>query len=334
MVICKMPAKRLRPRPRVRARPLGSVPLITVGGFSAAIIALVVVAGVLNPAAIAPAVNGDPVLSSPDDAEIAFGVGGYVNWTPTDDDTDSPTYEILSNDTPYDSGVWEDGIDICLEIPTDLAIGEYNFSCIVDDGYGLTAQDDVVITIVDDIPILNAPEDVEQDHNDNETISWTVSDGAVDSGSYSISVNGTENATGSWEDGDYINITVGPEFTPGEWEFELEVDDGLGETATDTVIVTVINVEPILDAPADFSFDDGTDGWINWTATDLSVLAGTYTSTVNGTANATGTWESGVLIQFEVTDFGIGEWVVVIEVADGYGGTDTDTVVVTIESVE
>ncbi|PVX23992.1 MAG: hypothetical protein CW691_08925 [Candidatus Bathyarchaeum sp.] len=141
------------------------------------------------------------------------------------------------------------------------------------------------------------------------TISWDFGDGNSDT-------TGTLNPTHVYaDDGDYLGT--------------LTVADDDGESATDTLMVTVTNVAPVVDAGADQTLDEGDAVNFNGVASDPGT---SDTLTVSwdfgdGTADTIGTLSPTHVYYNE------GTYIVTLTVTDDDGGIGTDTLAVTVLNV-
>ncbi|MHA2017848.1 MAG: LamG-like jellyroll fold domain-containing protein [Promethearchaeota archaeon] len=96
-------------------------------------------------------------------------------------------------------------------------------------------------------------------------------------------------------------------------------------------IVYVPKEYPTITSPNDITYVyDETEQSISWTVTDNSVNGQTYSISVNGTEEDTGTWTSGTAIIFNVTGWEVGNYDVVITANDGLGCSVQDTVIVSV----
>ncbi|MHA1370167.1 MAG: hypothetical protein ACTSRA_10685, partial [Promethearchaeota archaeon] len=93
----------------------------------------------------------------------------------------------------------------------------------------------------------------------------------------------------------------------GVYNYTIHVDDGLGGTADDTVMVSVTNVGPSLSHPSDVVYSHGSTGnEISWVATDGSTGATSFTIYRNSTTVSSGSWSSGVPIVTSVDGLAVG----------------------------
>ncbi len=179
-------------------------------------------------------------------------------------------------------------------------------------------------------PVFDAvPEDASFAYGQSIDLAWNISDSV--SFDYTISLGTTELDTGSLEEDGTVSYT----FTPtvlGENTITMTVVDSVGHESTDTVVITSTNAIPTITSPNDVTYVfEETDQSISWTATDSTVGDSlTYSISVNGTEEETGTWVSGTAITFDVTGWEIGDYEVVITVNDGLGDSVSDTVIVSV----
>jgi len=102
--------------------------------------------------------NEPPIIDHPPDKEFSVMGDKSISWLATDNDT-AGDYELelwlyqngslISNNF----NTWKPGVPI-VEHPSDLAVGNYNFTIIVMDGLGGLAWDTVIVTIVPIDPVL------------------------------------------------------------------------------------------------------------------------------------------------------------------------------------
>lgn len=212
---------------------------------------------------------------------------------------------------------------------TATIAGTYTFNLTVDDGLGGTDSDDVTVTVVNRAPTADAgPDQVGRLRNALVTLDGT---GSSDPDGDSLTLYWTQTA------GPAITLagadTATPSFTPaaaGIYTFQLEVDDGCGGNATDTVSVTLINRAPIADAGANSTVLVGDLVTLNATAStdpDGDDLAYSWTVSPGGV-----TLSSTTVATPTFTPTAAGTWNFTLRVDDGSGGNDTATVTITVEA--
>ncbi|MHA1976235.1 MAG: metallophosphoesterase family protein [Candidatus Hodarchaeales archaeon] len=92
-----------------------------------------------------------------------------------------------------------------------------------------------------DAPVLTSPADLSFTVGDTgKELAWTVTD--LNSGTYSISVDGVEDQIGTFDTGDTINYDVSS-FAIGTYAVVLNATDSQGNSGTDSVQVVVTDVE-------------------------------------------------------------------------------------------
>lgn len=98
----------------------------------------------------------------PDDihppADITYeedALGNIITWQPSDDNP--ATYTIYKDGTSVDSGAWT-GLGITIAVD-GLAIGTYNYTCVVVDTNDRMASDTVIVTVVEEIPKTESSEE-------------------------------------------------------------------------------------------------------------------------------------------------------------------------------
>jgi hypothetical protein len=178
-----------------------------------------------------------PAIDHPADVSYTHGdTGNSITWNPTDIVPDN--FEIYRDDTLVDSGVW-DGSAITVSVD-GLSPGTYVYKCLAYNDLDIFGSDEVTVTVAADEndPTVNSPEDLSYTAGqEGNTITWDVSD--EHPVSYEITRDGVVVASGDWTSSmTSISIDVDG-LEAGTYEFVLTVTDIGGNTASDTVVVTV-----------------------------------------------------------------------------------------------
>nr|MDO8114103.1 hypothetical protein [Candidatus Sigynarchaeota archaeon] len=120
-------------------------------------------------------------------------------------------------------------------------------------------------------PAIDDPAAVSAMDHDPLSISWNATDNSTYGASYTLFINGSAQASGSWSSGTPI-VTSIPTTRIGSYNCTLVIDDGYGLTASGTTIATVTNRPPtITTAPANISYELGTtDHFLVWRAHDYT----------------------------------------------------------------
>ncbi len=208
-------------------------------------------------------------------------------------------------------------------------IGGYVVTLRVEDDSGNYAEDEMTVNVLDLVdPVADAGADQTVDAGDTVTF-----DGA---GSYDDDTAITYEWTFTYDGAAEVLTGVAPTFVfdiAGSYVVTLTVEDEGGNTATDTVTITVnavANVAPVADAGADQTVDAGDT--VTFTGAGSSDSDGTiasyvWTFTYDGAAQEL----TGVSPTFV---FAIaGSYTVTLTVTDDDGATDTDTVAITVSAV-
>jgi hypothetical protein len=172
-----------------------------------------------------------PSIDSPSDIAYEAGSTGHtITWSPN---SGTPaTFEVDVNGTMEQSGPW-DGSSVTYSVD-GLDPGTYFVRLTVLDTRGEQAQDTVLVTVQDTtLPTLVGPADFTT--SGTVKVRWNASD--LYPASWKLFVNGTQKDSGTWT-GNHVDVSVSS-LDPGVYNFTLSVTDESGNTATDTVIVTV-----------------------------------------------------------------------------------------------
>jgi len=182
------------------------------------------------------------LVDSPSDIEYELGFSGNnIKWIANS--IASGTYIVYKNGTINSSGTWLPGENIFIDID-GLPLGTYNYTIFVIDSYGLFKTDTVLVTVVSLLPpSITSPADLECDEGSvGNYIRWIATD--LSPGTYYLYLNGVLNSTGIWSSGTEISINVDGH-PIGTYNYTLVVTDQYGNSASDTVFVSVEESEEI-----------------------------------------------------------------------------------------
>ncbi|MCG3220277.1 MAG: hypothetical protein H7641_02760, partial [Candidatus Heimdallarchaeota archaeon] len=265
-----------------------------------------------------------PTINHPNDISYEQGTtGNNIIWTPTD--SNPYWYNITLNSilTSHDDP-WTGG-NIVMDID-GLPLGIHTVVCSVFDLEGLMISDTVEVEVTSTAPpSIDDVADFDYEEGDTgNSITWHPSDANPDY--YSITRDGTIIDDGPWLGGD-INIDIDG-LVYGSYTFVCFVNDTEGQSASDTVVITVIdNVMPTLNSPSDIVYDEGDTGNnIIWIATDNNPA--TYILYREGVQIATNSWSSGVSIVISVDGLSAASYNYTIVVFDEAGNLVKDEVTV------
>jgi hypothetical protein len=162
-------------------------------------------------------------------------------------------------------------------------------------------------------------------------INWTVFD--VNPSNYTILFDDVEVTTLNWTTGQLLISYDIPTLTAGVYNYTIVARDLFGNTAADTIQVSVIHdiTSPSIVGPDDIQFSLGASGMsILWNATDD--YPGTYSILVEGVQDVLGSWENSVPIEYSLDELAAGSYNITIAVYDLSGNMISDTVIVTVQS--
>ncbi len=272
----------------------------------------------------------DPVIVSPGDVSYLYGTHNVtVSWQVydehpkelrvyVDDDLSlteqwvNSTYTLVFNVTGYDLGVY----DLRFE---------------AEDQNGNIATDTITLRVYENVsPVIEGPPDVtfyfaESGH----TLTWNITEEHPDV--YVVTRNGTETANGTINP-DYPVVTVSLSgLRAGVYEYVLTVNDTSGNTASDSVTVTVKtdDVPPVIVfSPSEIYYNRGDENVLyNWTARDE--FKANYTIEVDGFVVVQQDW-TDENIWFDFSGLAEGEHWVVLTVYDIGGNSATSAVHVVV----
>jgi hypothetical protein len=249
----------------------------------------------------------------------------------TDADGDALSYrwELLSQ--PADSSTQLSSSDTAITTLIIDAHGSYQLQLVVNDGFGDSGADIVLLDVINVKPVAIAGPDMSVYVNDVVTLDAASStDGDGDDLSYQWSLLSKPPGSAAVL---ISQTTVNPELNidkHGLYIVQLIVGDGIVESEPDTVVLNVINVRPVANAGTDQTVTKGSDVILNGTGYDadgdvlsyqwslLSQPAGSQVTFVNPATQVS---------QF-VTDQ-VGVYIAQLITDDGQLGSEPDTVTVT-----
>ncbi|MGV9103939.1 MAG: NosD domain-containing protein [Candidatus Thorarchaeota archaeon] len=268
-----------------------------------------------------------PTLDNPDNLTYTRGEdGNSISWSPSD--VHPHNYTILRNGTTVLEGGWS-GSDITIDV-NGLNPGFYNYTLVVRDLGGNTAQDTVFVNVLKDTtnPTISHPDNIQFTEGDNDNIIvWDVND--LNPFEYYLLRNGTEIRYREW-DGTSIEYPL-TNLDVGVYNFTLTIVDKDSNSASDTVLVTVeydSDDPDLVSAPADIAYEYGETGNnITWDFIELN--PDRYEITRDGTIIEGSQW-NGESITFSVDGWDVGSYTLRIEVFDENGNSASDIVTVTV----
>ncbi|MEX2682002.1 MAG: hypothetical protein Q6373_010400 [Candidatus Sigynarchaeota archaeon] len=188
--------------------------------------------------------NTAPVITPAAEVVYSHGAtGNTISWNISDSTPeDGASYIIRRNGTQVGNGSWTSGSPVTCSVD-GLSVGTYNYTIIAQDRAGGFAQDSVLVTVLNVLPII------EHGIYGNEIL-WWINDTSRTTITCVVYHNGKSIKTVTSSSAIvyfYTNITGLP---PGIHNFTIVVNDGLGGISSDTVFITV-------EAPPNSQIDPG-----------------------------------------------------------------------------
>ncbi|MFW9888882.1 MAG: right-handed parallel beta-helix repeat-containing protein [Candidatus Thorarchaeota archaeon] len=272
-----------------------------------------------------------PTIDAPEDITYDEGDTGYaIIWTPSD--LFPVRYEIEKDGIVIASGSWNlTGESLSINVD-GLQLGVYYYTARIFDNGSNMASDTVKVTVLDGTdPSLNDVGDFTYEAGETgNSIVWMPQDKYPSS--YSILLNGNSFMSGEWTIAtDNITISV-DDLGLGMFNFTIIAYDIGGNSAKDTVIVTVEDTTlPTIDSPADITYEVGETGFsIVWSPSDL--LPDSFDLLQNSYTILSDDW-SGPNITYSVDGFPPGIYNFTLIVYDTSGNWVADTVIVTVTAL-
>ncbi|MFX1415856.1 MAG: ABC transporter substrate-binding protein [Promethearchaeota archaeon] len=255
-----------------------------------------------------------PTIDSPTDIQYAqFTTGHTVTWHPADANPQS--YIIYLDDAPVKSGAWNSSSEVIAISVDGLGLGTYNYTLLVTDLGASSISDEVLVTVVDGTyPTINSPADIEYTQfTTGHTITWHPLD--ANPQSYVIYLESVPVKSGAWNSSsETITISVDG-LSLGTYNYTLLVTDLGANSASDVVMVTVIDVTfPTIDSPPDIEYYENDIGnMITWHPYDVNPQS--YFIYRNNSILKSGLWNSSsetIEISVDALELGVYNYTVLV----------------------
>lgn len=276
--------------------------------------------------------NLSPIVSHPGDYQLYDNLVNYnITWHIEDDRSHNGTFSIYQNSSEVETGIWENNTDVFHTL-TSLSQGIYNYTIYLFDGMDGYSQDSVTITILENPPpsLINSSDfAIFLDLQENKNLTWIPSDSVLLDATYNITLDGILVDEGNWASETNITLNLNG-YSIGEYEFILNLDDGLGWTTQEARTV-IINDLPNIDSPSELQYYEGQSGnSLQWGILDNCILLGTYNITKEGTLIDSGEWINNSIIELAVNGLSTGNHTYTLSIFDGYNGYAESKVNVTV----
>ena len=232
-----------------------------------------------------------------------------ITWTPIDDLGSCDSFWIQKDGINIINGTW-DGSEIVFLDLFNLQAGVYNFTCFVNNTFGLQNSSTIIITVLpNNNPFIDR---ITSDFTVNVgtigySLSWYVVDIDSNNFTYWIERNGVRIDSGFWDNDTniiYIELDV---LDTEIYNYTCFINDTSGAMDYSSIFVTIINHEPqIVNNINDFTVNFGTVGYsLSWYVIDIDGNNLSYWIERNGVRIDSGFWDNDtniIYIEFNVLD--------------------------------
>jgi hypothetical protein len=282
-----------------------------------------------------------PIIQGPEDLTIESGQYFELSWDVSDPETEQGTYEILFGRVsdgqptiPAGDGYWDpdnpvETFRLLREWEELLTISETEaFVAKLTVYSGLSSSDEVIITFTPDItpPTFTPHEDIiveaEQGLWD---MTWLAHE--FFSVSYEVTIDGVFHDSATIPGMDSFHST-GPILPAGEYTVECTFTDSSGNSASDTIAVTVLldTFPPIISDAQDIYMLEGDLEVIEWNV--IETRPSTYEISQDSVVVETGIFTD--LITYDLSHLSSGLYEIVCTAYDLDGNSASDTVLVIV----
>ncbi len=285
---------------------------------------------------LGPPTNQPPAVSAGPGQTVAEGSTVTLGGAASDPDGDPLTYRWTHNSTiPIALG--DDasaGTTFAApRVPSDATIA---FTLTATDHHNATASDTTLVTVADDPPVLGAIGNRTIDEGLLLEFAVSATDDDVPAGDLSYAVSGLPEGA-AWDPSvRTFGWTPTEAQGPGTYRLNFTVSDGAGGTGSQTVTITVreVNVPPVLGAIGNRTISEGSALSFIVNATDGDVPANDLSYAVSGLPEGAA-WDPSVrTFGWTPTEAqGPGTYRLNFTVSDGAGGTGSEVVTVTVDEV-
>ncbi len=274
-------------------------------------------------------------ISTSGDIEYEYGTtGNKISWTIVGRGGISGSYQIYLNGSSHDSGDWDDGEDVSINVD-GLSQGFYNFTLRATSGTVDPQEASIEVSVIPSIARIEISSSGNLQYKIDSTghsISWTITGISLNNGSYQVYLNGSSHDSGDWDDGEKIIINVDG-LPLGSYNYTLEATGGIAEPQEETIIVTVRTIiERItITSTGSLHYDIGTTGHnISWTIDGINLDHGTYQITRNGAYVDSGSWNNETNVTINVDGLLSGSHSYILEATGGTADPQENTIWVTV----
>ncbi len=236
--------------------------------------------------------------------------------------------EMWVDDVRTTHQVWSDLSNKTTISIDGLFLGIHNYTLYAEDAYGNSASFTTLVTVTYQAPTIDSPADISYPEGaTGNQIVWNPD--AMFPSNYTLYRNGVIVDMGPW-DGSSITVNVDG-LSVGTYNYTLVVNDTIGNSDRDTVMVSVEDITPpVVTGSTDITFEFGESGHeINWTLTDS--YPATYEVLLNGSRITTGVWNaSGEVFYLSLDSLDVGVYNYTLVAYDGTGNAGSHSVIVSV----
>lgn len=242
-------------------------------------------------------------------------------------------YTIFLNDSPYSDGFWDYETPIPVSF-SSLSLGVWNYTLNITDEWGNLLSDTVTLEVINILPTISSENSFSGDTieigSEDNYIRFSVEDPSAASFTFNISVDGTLIQTNQMLPSSNFTEFFLNSYDLGELNILFEVLDGYGGYNSISVNVYVNNSIPATIVSSSNNgewIEIGSSANITFTVLDPSITSLLANVTINSTPfltniNITSAQDYCLLLN----SFTLGEYIILFEVLDGYGGYNSTLV--------
>ena len=183
-----------------------------------------------------------PTSNHPDDIGTTVGSTIFIEWI-LYDDIGGGQCRVLIDGVPGEWSAWTPNENLNFSVDTSVS-GIYNYTIQYYDSnsqYGI--PDTVIITITDNVPTSNHPDDIETAVDSTIAIGWILDDD-IGGGQYRVLIDGIAGAWAAWAPNENLNFSVDTSVS-GTYNYTIQYYDSNSQYGTpDTIIVTITKPSP------------------------------------------------------------------------------------------
>ena len=191
---------------------------------------------------ILPNLHAPKLINTIDTITLNFGTSNYVFlWYAIDLDGNNNSYWIKRNSSIIESGTWNNDSNITFVETEILDVGNYNYTCYVNDTSGLKNQTSIIIQIINHNPIIynKTPDFIVNIGTIGYSIIWHAIDIDGNTFIYWVERNGVLIDTDNWVNNSDIIYSETEFLNAGIYNYTCYVNDSLGRINQSSIFVRI-----------------------------------------------------------------------------------------------